>query len=94
MTGRAPATADRPESRIVVETTTPAGGRHSARLQAGLDPQATAAPTRASPGRPALGCTCTGELHIDGHYLGIGLSGADIRAVYIALFADSGGTQT
>ena len=34
------------------------------------------------------------ELHIDGHYLGIGLSGADIPAVYIALFADSGGTQT
>ena len=32
------------------------------------------------------------ELHIDGHYLGIGLSGADTRAVYTALFADAGGT--
>ena len=28
------------------------------------------------------------ELHIDGHYLGIGLSDADTRAVYTALFAD------
>lgn len=33
------------------------------------------------------------ELHIDGHYLGIGLSAADTRAVYTALFADAGGTQ-
>ena len=32
------------------------------------------------------------ELHIDGHYLGIGLSGTDTRAVYTALFADAGGT--
>ena len=33
------------------------------------------------------------ELHIDGHYLGIGLPAADTRAVYTALFADAGGTQ-
>ena len=33
------------------------------------------------------------ELHVDGHYLGIGLSGADTRAVYTALFADASGTQ-
>ncbi len=33
------------------------------------------------------------ELHIDGHYLGIGLSDADTRAVYTALFADGSGTQ-
>ena len=33
------------------------------------------------------------ELHIDGHYLGIGLSDADTRAVYTALFAGAGGTQ-
>ena len=32
------------------------------------------------------------ELHIDGHYLGIGLSDADTRAVYTDLFADAGGT--
>ena len=32
------------------------------------------------------------ELHIDGHYLGIGLSGADTRAVYTALFTEAGGT--
>ena len=31
------------------------------------------------------------ELHIDGHYLGIGLSDADTRAVYTALFADESG---
>ena len=31
------------------------------------------------------------ELHIDGHYLGIGLSDADTRAVYTALFADVSG---
>ena len=31
------------------------------------------------------------ELHIDGHYLGIGLSDADTRAVYTALFADATG---
>ncbi len=30
------------------------------------------------------------ELHIDGHYLGVGLSDADTRAVYTALFADAG----
>ena len=30
------------------------------------------------------------ELHIDGHYLGIGLSDTDTRAVYTALFADAG----
>ena len=34
------------------------------------------------------------ELHIDGHYLGTGLSGADTRAVYTALFAGASGTQT
>ena len=33
------------------------------------------------------------ELHIDGHYLGIGLSDADTRAVYTALFVDADGTQ-
>ena len=33
------------------------------------------------------------ELHIDGHYLGIGLSGTDTRAVYTALFADASGIQ-
>ena len=31
------------------------------------------------------------ELHIDGHYLGIGLPAADTRAVYTALFTDVGG---
>ena len=31
------------------------------------------------------------ELHIDGHYLGVGLSDADTRAVYTALFADVSG---
>ncbi len=31
------------------------------------------------------------ELHIDGHYLGIGLSDTDTRAVYTALFADADG---
>jgi len=34
------------------------------------------------------------ELHIDGHYLGIGLSGADTRAIYTALLAGASGTQT
>ena len=42
---------------------------------------------------PTLSCTLHWELHIDGHYLGIGLSVADTRAVYTALFADAGGTQ-
>ena len=31
------------------------------------------------------------ELHIDGQYLGVGLSPADTRAVYTALFADASG---
>ena len=31
------------------------------------------------------------ELHIDGHYLAIGLSDTDTRAVYTALFTDATG---
>ena len=60
--------------------------RHSGRLHG-------AVPTRAASGSPDARLHLHWELHIDGHYLGIGLSAADTRAVYTALFADAGATQ-